>query len=108
MLNPFTTFICDFHIKVEDDQSEDQPHFTVSKASLTLVSISQVDIKDDLLSSKAISWAKMKWLKDISSVIHELGIPKETFRVEGIRVLEILFTTVKCPLMYREISLRVS
>lgn len=106
LLNPVTTFICDFHIKVENDQSKNQPHFTVSKANSTLVSIPHVAIKDDLLSSKAISWAKMEWLKDISSVIHELGIPKETFRVEGIRILEIFFTTVKCPLVYREISLR--
>ena len=68
----------------------------------------QSDVKDDLLSSKAISWPNMEWLKDISSIIHELGMPKETFRVECIRILEILFTAVECPLMYGEIRLRAS
>ena len=50
----------------------------------------------------------MEWLESVPTVALELGIIQEAFRMIGVGVSEVFFTTIKRPVVDREISLDFS
>lgn len=58
-----------------------------------------------LLSSKAVSWARMERPQSISSISRELGVGKEPLGMESVGVREVFFAMIERPLVNRNIGL---
>jgi hypothetical protein len=41
----------------------------------------------------------MEWFEDVSLIVNELGIGKESLRVDSVRILEVFLAAVESPLM---------
>ena len=99
------TFFCKLHIKVEYDESQDKTHFAIRKTDPVLVEGFLCE-KDDILSSKTTPRTKVEGLKGLSAVIHKFHVSKKSLGMKRVGFVEILFSSIQCPVVDGDIGLR--
>jgi hypothetical protein len=101
LLNPISAAIGEAKVKIPDDPSQDESHLHIGETAPWLAEAGWPDLRvKNLLSSKAVSWAKRERLEHALLVNGKTGIIAPSLGNERVGKSEVLGVSVQRVLRY--------